>query len=271
MIMRTRLNQLVIGIKGAGEMASGVAWRLYMANLRKIFMLEIPEPVAVRRKVAFCEAVYDGHQTVEGVEAVKVTATEDLKRAWCAGRISVVVDPKGKLLQKQRPDVLIDAVLAKKNVGTTITDAPLVIGLGPGFAAGKDVHLVIETNRGHNLGRIITTGSAEPDTGVPGAIGGHTETRVLRAPVGGSFYARRAIGDLVERGEIVGSVAGEDVQVQIDGVLRGLIRSPRQVVRGLKLGDIDPRGNQRYCDTISDKARAIAGSVLEAILRVYNT
>jgi xanthine dehydrogenase accessory factor len=149
-------------------------------------------------------------------------------------------------------------------------EAPLVIGLGPGFAAGQDVHMLVETNRGHHLGRIITTGSAEPNTGIPGPIGGYTEERVLRAPCDGEFKAKASIGDQVKKGERIGTVEAEVVRARIDGVLRGLIRTASPVHRGLKIGDIDPRGDVNYCHTISDKARAISGSVLEAILRVYN-
>jgi xanthine dehydrogenase accessory factor len=265
-----KLNNLSVVIKGAGEMASAVAWRIYMSNIRRILMLEIDSPLAVRRKVAFCEAVQDGRQTVEGVEAIKVDDYDGAQRSWSQGKIAVAVDPEWRMLDRARPDVVVDAILAKKNLGTRMDEAPLVIGLGPGFTAGIDAHLVIETNRGHNLGRIITHGSAEPNTGIPGTIGGLTEQRVLRAPCSGEFYARRSIGHRIKKGDAIGTVAGEAVVAKIDGILRGLIRTASVVQRGLKIGDIDPRGNVDYCNTISDKARAIAGSVLEAILRIYN-
>jgi xanthine dehydrogenase accessory factor len=266
----TSLNQLIIGIKGAGEMASAVAWWLFCANIQKIFMMEVEHPLAVRRAVSFCEVVYEGSQKVEDVEAVKVSDPEGIREAWENHKIAVIVDPQWRSLQKLRPDVTVDAILAKKNLGTNLAEAPLVVGLGPGFGAGKDVHLVIETNRGHNLGRIITTGSAEPNTGIPGSIGGHDVKRVLRAPVKGVFTALRSIGDLVKSGEVIGSVKNLAIPAEIDGTLRGLIRSGTNVTAGLKLGDIDPRGKKEFCYTISDKARAIAGSVLEAILRIYN-
>ncbi len=264
------LNQLTIGIKGAGEMASAVAWRLFCANIQKIFMMEVERPLAVRRAVSFCEVVYEGSQKVEDVEAVKVSNLEGIREAWENHKIAVIVDPQWRSLQKLRPDVTVDAILAKKNLGTNLAEAPLVVGLGPGFSAGKDVHMVIETNRGHNLGRIITTGSAESNTGIPGSIGGHDVKRVLRAPVKGVFTALRSIGDLVKSGEVIGSVENLAIPAEIDGILRGLIRSETNVTAGLKLGDIDPRGKREFCYTISDKARAIAGSVLEAILRIYN-
>ncbi len=265
-----KLGNLIIVIKGAGEMATAVAWRLYMANLRRIVMLEIADPLAVRRAVSFCEAVHDGQKEVEAVKAVRIQNPDGIKQCWSQEAIAVAVDPDWQMLAALQPDVLVDAILAKKNLGTHLRDAPLVIGLGPGFCAGKDVHLAIETKRGHNLGRIITSGEAEANTGIPGAIGGVTEARVLRAPAAGEFRPRRDIGDLVKKNEIVGYVGEEAVRAQINGVLRGVIRPGSRVSPGLKIGDIDPRGEQRYCYTISDKARAISGSVLEAIMRFFN-
>jgi xanthine dehydrogenase accessory factor len=255
------LQELRIAIKGAGEMASAVAWRLYMANLRWIVMMETAMPLAVRREVAFCEAIYAASKSVEGVEAVKVSGVEQLPAVWDRGKIAVIVDPHGETLRKIRPDVLVDAVLAKRNLGTRLNHAALVIGLGPGFVAGVDAHVVIETRRGHDLGRILTVGSAEPNTGIPEPIDGIAAERVLRAPEEGVFLSSGRIGDRVEKGAVVG---------RIGGVLRGLIHPGTWVTRGLKIGDIDPRGNVTNCFTISDKARAIAGSVLEAVLRTYN-
>lgn len=264
------LRELTIVIKGAGEMASAVAWRLYMANFKKILMLETANPLAVRREVSFCEALHDGSQSVEGVNAIAAASIEAIHTAWEQGRIAVAADPQWRLLEQVRPQVVVDAILAKKNLGTWMMDAELVIGLGPGFNAANDVHMVIETNRGHDLGRIITAGSAEANTGVPGAIAGFTEERVLRAPAGGKFKTTRSIGDFVVADEIIGTVAGQTVSSRINGVLRGLIRSETTVTRGLKIGDVDPRGQKQYCYTISEKARAIGGSVLEAVLRVFN-
>jgi xanthine dehydrogenase accessory factor len=266
----TNLGELTIVIKGAGEMASAVAWRLYMANFKKILMLDVATPLAVRRKVSFCEALHDGSQTVEGVKAIMAGAIGGIHTAWAQGRIAVAADPKWLLPQQVRPKVVVDAILAKKNLGTRMKDAELVIGLGPGFTAGQDVHMVIETNRGHDLGRILTAGSAQANTGVPGAIAGLTEERVLRAPVAGLFETTRSIGDLIMTGDIIGTVAGQEISSRIEGVLRGLIRSETKVTRGLKIGDVDPRGQKQSCHTISEKARAIGGSVLEAVLRVYN-
>jgi xanthine dehydrogenase accessory factor len=263
------LQEIIVAIKGAGEMASGVAWRLYMANIRRIYMMEVAQPLAVRRLVSFCEAVYDKTQTVEAVTAALVADKAAIHKAWADDRIAVIVDPEWSTLERIRPDVVVDAILAKGNLGTSVAEAPLVIGLGPGFRAGRDAHMVIETNRGHNLGRVITSGSAEPNTGVPGSIGGYTRQRVLRGPADGNFRSKTAIGDLVKKGDVVGHVDRSEVRAEIDGVIRGLIRSGTQVGTGMKIGDIDPRGDTRYCPTISEKARAIGGSVLEAVLRAY--
>jgi xanthine dehydrogenase accessory factor len=266
----TKLRDLIIAVKGAGEMGSAVAWRLFMANFKNIVMLEAEHPLAVRREVSFCEAVHDGQKQVEDVTALPAADSAEIKKHWGKNNIAVIVDPGWQTINSIRPHVVIDAILAKRNLGTRINEAALVIGLGPGFNAGDDVHLVIETNRGHNLGRIITAGAAEANTGIPGQIGGFTGARVLRAPAAGRFQPVLKIGDLVDKDQRIGSVGGNDVRAGIDGVLRGLIRPGIEVAEGLKIGDIDPRGEAGYCYTISDKARAIGGSVLEAIMRVYN-
>jgi xanthine dehydrogenase accessory factor len=251
-------------------MASGVAWRLWQANIRHIFMLEVPQPLAVRREVSFCEALYGGKKEVDGVIAVRTEGKEEIQRAWAQGKIAVLVDPRWETIGALTPQVVIDAILAKKNLGTTMQEAPLVIGLGPGFSAGKDVHVIIETNRGHNLGRLIVSGAAEANTGIPGEIGGYAAERVLRAPRGGIFRTKRQIGELVRRGDIVGDVAGEELRAGIDGMIRGLLKEGTETPHGMKLGDIDPRGKREYCFTVSDKALAIGGAALEAILRMYN-
>ncbi|WP_245695008.1 selenium-dependent molybdenum cofactor biosynthesis protein YqeB [Desulforhopalus singaporensis] len=265
------LSGFTIAFKGAGEMASGVAVRLQRAGFRRIVMLELDAPVAVRRHVSFCEAVYDGSCMVEDIAGVVADSPESMEKAWGNGQVAVVVDPGWELLGKVGPDVVIDATLAKKNLGTTVDEAPLVVGLGPGFTAPIDVHRVIETNRGHDLGRIIAKGSAEPNTGIPGNIGGYTVERVLRAPADGKFSSLCTIGDQVKRGEGIGEVDGTIVVAPIDGVLRGLIRSGTAVKSGLKIGDIDPRGKVEYCRTVSEKSRAIGGAVLEAILSYFAT
>ena len=257
-------------VKGAGEMASAVAWRLYMANMRRICMLDLDNPLCVRRQVSFCTALESGSAIVEGVEGVQAHGWGGIEAAWAAWKIAIVRTTDWERMEARVPDVLIDAILAKRNLGSRKDQAGLVIALGPGFEAGKDCHLVIETNRGHNLGRIIASGNAEPNTHVPGDISGHTTARVLRAQAAGVFETTRNIGDRVSKNDVVGHVAGEPVTARLDGMLRGLIRPGTAVPAGLKLGDIDPRGNREYSDTISDKGRAIAGAVLEGVMRYLN-
>ncbi|MDR3554337.1 MAG: selenium-dependent molybdenum cofactor biosynthesis protein YqeB [Syntrophobacteraceae bacterium] len=264
--MEKPFADLVIVIKGAGEMSSGVATRLFHANLRRIVMLETPTPLAIRRFVSFSEAVHEKTMRVEGIEAVKVSDKREILDAWEAGKIPVRVDPHWESIGELEPEVVIDAILAKRNLGTSLWEASLVIALGPGFSAGKDCHVIVETNPGHNLGRLIYQGRAEKATGIPGDIGGFTRERILRSPSHGLFISEKRIGDPVRSGEPIGRVGGEQVFAPIDGVLRGLIRSGFPVKPGLKIGDIDPRGTGEYCHTISDSARALGGSVLEAIL-----
>ncbi len=257
-------------VKGAGEMGSAIAWRLYMANMRHICMLDLDHPLCVRRQVSFCTALESGAVAVEGVRAVAARDWNEIEAAWKTQTVAVLRITDWGRIDGLAPDVVVDAILAKRNLGTSKDEAPLVIALGPGFTAGADCHLVIETNRGHDLGRIIVCGSAEPNTGIPGDIAGHTDERVLRAPAGGTFQSRHAIGDLVRKNDIVGQVAGQPVIARLDGMLRGLIRSGTAVTTGLKLGDIDPRAKRGHCHTISDKARAIAGAVLEGVMRYCN-
>lgn len=267
--MNTVQEILIVLIKGGGEMASGVAHRLSRCHF-KVCMTEISHPQAVRREVSFCEAVYDGEKSVEGLTAKLVDSYEQIPDVWDTGSIPIIVDPEAKVSDFLKPTVLVDAILAKKNVGTKITDAPLVIGLGPGFHASRDVHLVVETNRGHNLGRIISEGAAEENTGIPGVIAGFSRERVLRAPADGTLETVRQIGDPVQAGDAVGSVEGLQVQAEIQGVIRGLLRDGTRVWKGMKIGDIDPRGIKEHCYTISDKARAVGGGVLEGILSHLN-
>ncbi len=257
-------------IKGAGEMASAVAHRLHMANMKRICMIDLENPLAVRRTVSFCPALESGQTMVEGVAARSGASMTELDAIWAQGHIGVVLADRWHQAPFFFPDVLIDAILAKRNLGTEISQAGQVIALGPGFFAGRDAHLVIETNRGHDLGRIIENGSAAPNTGIPGSIAGFAAERVLRAPVDGVFDATKEIGDKVRKGEIVGRIGAVEVSAPLDGVVRGLIRGNTLVSAGLKIGDIDPRGDASYCHTISDKARAIAGAVLEAVLRHAN-
>ena len=264
------IDKVIVLIRGAGEMASGVAHRLHRSHF-KVCMLEISHPLAVRREVSFCEAIYEGEKEVEGVGAKLISTAKEVQSVWEEGKIPLLIDPDGKKTRNfLGPDVVIDAIMAKKNLGTQTNDAPLVIGLGPGFAAGKDVHIVVETNRGHDLGRLILKGTAEPDTGLPGNIGGYTSERVLRTMKKGIFHPQKSIGDRVSKGTVVAVVDDFPVIAKISGMVRGLIREGVQVRKGMKVGDIDPRGKRESCFTISDKARAIGGGVLEAILYWFN-
>ena len=265
------LKELTILIRGAGEMASGVAHRLWRCRF-KLLLTEIPTPLAVRRAVSFCEAVHDGTKTVEGATAQRVESLEEAGEAWRRDLIPVLVDPEMSCLAELRPQVLVEASLHKRNdFGLRADLTPLVIALGPGFRAPAEADYVIETNRGHNLARVIEEGPAEPDTGQPGSIEGLTWQRVLRAPAEGVFRAEHTIGDLVEKGQAVAQVAGSPVLAGTGGMIRGLIRPGTLVREGLKVGDVDPRGKRALPANISEKARALSGSVLECILRTFNT
>jgi xanthine dehydrogenase accessory factor len=257
----------LVVIKGAGDLASGVAARLYRCRF-PVIMTELPNPLMVRRTVAFGEAVYENEVTVEGIRACRVDDIGAARRVLAQGAIPVLVDPEARCVAGLAPTVLVDAIMAKHNTGTALTDAPIVIGLGPGFTAGVDCHAVIETNRGHCLGRAIYEGGAEPDTGHPGSVGGKTKQRILRASVSGTVEGLIAIGQPVTKGQVVARVQGRPVRAGTAGVLRGLVRSGTQVSRGTKIGDVDPRADPAHCYLISEKALAIAGGVLEAILHL---
>ena len=254
-------------IRGAGDLASGIALRLWRSGI-EVVMTDLPRPTAIRRTVSFSEAIVHGETTVEDVTA-RLAANADEARALLAqGIVPVLADPDCACRADLHPDALVDAILAKRNLGTRRTDAPIVIGVGPGFTAGVDCHAVIETMRGHTLGRVIYTGSALPNTNIPGLIGGFAGERVLRAPADGEFRSARQIGDLVKAGDVAGYVAGEPMACTIDGVLRGLIADGVLVHKGMKSGDVDPRGDVDNCYTASDKALAVGGGVLEALLHL---
>lgn len=265
------LNKLRIVIRGAGDLATGVALRFVRSGFTRLVMLERENPMAVRRMVSFSEAVRLGRHTVEGVTAELVQGVADVGRVLSNGNVPILVDPLAASLELLRPDVLVDAVMAKRNLGTSMRDAPLVIGLGPGFTAGSDCHRVIETHRGSGLGRVIAIGAALPNTGIPGMVMGYTTERVLRAPVDGIFETCLDVGHVVQAGDTVGVVAGRPVVSSISGVLRGILPNLSPVSAGLKLGDVDPRGDEVACDLISDKALAIGGGVLEAVLERFNS
>ena len=255
-------------VKGGGDLGTGVAWRLHRCGFR-VLVTETAQPTVIRRAVAFASAVYEGTITVDGITARRVENDEEMRAAWEAGEVPVIVDPEGESIRRLRPDVVVDAIIAKRNIGTRITDAPIVIALGPGFTAGVDCHAVIETNRGHNLGKVILEGTAEPNTGVPGVVGGESARRVLRAPAAGTFRGVRAIGDRVQEGEVVAYVDDVPVRSQLNGVVRGLLHDGLPVHKGMKVGDVDPRGIVSHCFTISEKALAIGGGVVEAILYLW--
>ena len=263
-------NTLIL-LRGGGDLATGVAYRLHHAGF-PVVVTELPNPLVVRRRVALATAALEGEITVESLRAVRV---ETLDEAWtlaATGVIPVLVAPdislllNSSLVTRHSSFVIVDARMAKRNIDTRITDAPLVIALGPGFTAGVDCHAVIETNRGHRLGRVIWRGAAEPNTGTPGLVAGKGRERVLRAPVAGVASWRVEIGDRVREGYPLGDVAGQPVAAPFDGVVRGLIAPGTVVPVGLKIGDIDPRDDISAAFTISEKALAIGGGVLEAIL-----
>ena len=253
-------------IKGAGDLATGIAARLHACGY-KIVMTEIAVPLTVRRSVAFSRAVYEGEAQVEDVRAVLVRDLKGAEKVLEEGRIAVIVDETASIREAYQPEVVIDAVMAKRNIGTCITDAPLVIGIGPGFTAGEDCHFVIETKRGHDLGRVIAKGCAIPDTGVPGEIGGYASERLIRAQADGIMEPCATIGDVVEKGQKVAETGSAAVYAEMTGIVRGMLQPGVRVTKGLKIGDIDARQCREYCETISDKARSIGGGVLEAVTR----
>ena len=255
----------LIVVRGAGDIATGVIHRLVRSGF-PVIATETASPTVIRRTVAFAEVVSEGECTVEGITARRVDEAQEALRLSYEGIVPVVVDSEAQVVRQLKPFAFVDAILAKRNVGTRREDAEVVIGLGPGFVAGEDVDVVIETNRGHELARVILEGSATPNTGVPGNVGGHSAERVLRAPRDGVFRTVRQIADQVKAGETVAEVEGRPVVTAIDGVLRGLLRDGLKVTEGFKVGDVDPRCRREHCFTISDKARAIGGGVLEALL-----
>ncbi|MBR9946865.1 EF2563 family selenium-dependent molybdenum hydroxylase system protein [Clostridiaceae bacterium Marseille-Q4145] len=277
-------KKILIICRGGGDLATGIVHRLFRAGF-PVLVLETDSPAAIRRQVSFSEAVYDGTATVEGVTAERIASADraSVNHVLEEGRVPLLVDPEGSSIPLLKPDIVVDAIIAKKNLGTAKEMAPLVIGVGPGFTAGEDVDLVVESMRGHNLARIFTTGSALPNTGIPGNIGGFTKERVLHAEAAGYMKNIRQIGDIVEKGKEIariyekmtedGTFSGSYVSVEasISGMIRGLIREGYHFQKGFKIADIDPRESElANCFTISDKARSIGGSVLEAVCGYVN-
>lgn len=277
-------KKILIICRGGGDLATGIVHRLFRAGF-PVLVLETDSPAAIRRQVSFSEAVYDGTATVEDVTAERIASADraSVNHVLEEGRVPLLVDPEGSSIPLLKPDIVVDAIIAKKNMGTAKEMAPLVIGVGPGFTAGEDVDLVVESMRGHNLARIFMTGSALPNTGIPGNIGGFTKERVLHAEAAGYMKNIRQIGDIVEKGEEIariyekmtenGTFSGSYVSVEasISGMIRGLIREGYHFQKGFKIADIDPRESElANCFTISDKARSIGGSVLEAVCGYVN-
>ena len=261
-------HQLVV-IRGAGDIASGVALRLYHAGF-KVIMLEVEKPTVIRCTVAFAQAVFDGEMTVEGVTARLATSSAEAMKLTERGFIPVMVDPTCSLLDELKPLCVVDAILAKQNLGTRADMAPVTIALGPGFTAGKDCHAVIETNRGHWLGQVIYSGCAQENTGVPGNIMGHTTRRVIRAPAAGIMRSNVKLGDLVKEGDVIAWIGEHEIKAPLTGMVRGLLNDGLAVVGGFKIGDIDPRGETADFTSVSDKARAIGGGVLEALMMLMH-
>ena len=261
-------NGLIV-IRGAGDLATGVAVRLFKAGYR-VVMLDIEKPTVIRRTVAFAEAFYEGEMIVEGVKGILVHSPDEAKQAVKKGVIPLLADPECSSLSILKPQVLVDAIIAKKNLGTDRTMAPFTVALGPGFAAGVDADAVIETKRGHFLGSVLTSGSAIPNSGIPGIIAGYGKERVIHSAVSGTFREASSIGDIVKAGDIIAYIDDTPVRASIDGKLRGLLHSGLLVPSGFKIADIDPRGSEADHTSISDKARAIGGGVLEAVDGYFN-
>ncbi|MDF2610957.1 MAG: hypothetical protein K0R92_2431 [Lachnospiraceae bacterium] len=265
--MKKHMENLVI-VRGGGDIASGTIHKLYRSGF-SVIILEIAAPTAIRRRVAFSEAMYDGMAEVEGVLCQKANSLEDIEGLFLERRIPIIQDETCEILKQVKPIALVDAILAKKNLGTKIDMAPITIALGPGFEAGLDANAVIETQRGHDLGRIIWKGFAQKNTGVPGVIGGYGKERVIHSQTAGGIQNICKISDEVTKGQVIATIGEVIVKATIDGILRGIIRDNYPVEQGLKIADIDPRMDEKKnCFTISDKARCIAGSVLEAILQL---
>lgn len=257
----------MIIVRGGGDLATGTIYKLHQCGYA-VLVLETARPSAIRRRVSFCEAVYDGISMVEGTVCRRTQTKEQCIKAWENREIPLMTDPDGALIYELHPDAVIDAILAKKNLGTKKDMAPLTIALGPGFCAGTDVDYVIETKRGHQLGRVIGQGSALPNSGVPGMIGGYGAQRVIHAPASGTIRVLEDIGSIVKKGQLLARIGDTAVSATIDGMLRGIIRDGYAVETGLKIADIDPRlTEQENCTTISDKARCIAGGVLEVLVK----
>ena len=256
-------NNLII-IRGAGDLATAVAIRLHNSGFR-VVCLEVAKPTVIRRTVSFAQAVFEGQACVEGVHA-RLVSIDDIDKTFSEDVVPVLIDPAGDAIRILHPAVLIDAIIAKRNLGTSRDMAPFTVALGPGFVAGEDVDCVVETARGHNLARLIYSGSAAPNTGIPGNIEGFTSERVIHSPCSGTFRSVKKIGDIVAKGDVIAEIDGMPVFATIDGMIRGLLHDGLDVPEHFKIADIDPRGSRADYLTCSDKARALGGAVLEAVM-----
>lgn len=263
--MDQTFKDILVAVRGGGDLASGVVYRLYQAGF-SVVILELATPVFVRRAVAYGDAVYSGSTTVDGITARRTTQTADVQALLAQGIVPVVVDAEGALIQAMQPLVVVDARMAKQPLDTQLTDAPLVVALGPSFETGVHCHAVVETKRGHFLGRVYWNGQAAADTGQPGSVAGFTAQRVLRAPVAGHVQPHKTIGDVLAAGDMIAEVDGGAVLAPLAGILRGLVHPAAYMSSGAKIGDVDPRATREHCFTISDKALAVGGGVLEAVL-----
>ena len=255
----------IVIVRGGGDVATGAAARLHRAGFA-VVVTEIEMPLAVRRLVAFAEAIYAGETSVEEIQARRVDDVEGVKRALSGGVVPVIVDPTAEIRQALKPLALIDGRMVKRPSDLPLEAAPMIIGLGPGLTAGVDCHAVVETNRGHHMGRVFWEGSAQDDTGIPEKVAGHDVDRVLRAPASGRFKGMQSLASVVAKGTAVGKVGGVPVHASFTGALRGLLHSGLHVEIGAKVGDLDPRCDPMYCYQISDKSLAVGGGVLEALL-----
>jgi len=268
--MKFNTYEKIVIVRGGGDVASGTIQKLYRSGF-SVLILEVEAPTSIRREAAFSEAIYEGQFIVEGIKAKHIENIDEIENCWTEKIIPIMIDPKGELIYKLKPFAVIDAILAKYNLGTNRSMAPITIALGPGFIAGYDVDVVIETMRGHNLGRLIFNGEAQKNTGVPGEINGFSKERVIYSPEHGIIENTKEIGDIICNGDIIAYVNNIEVKASMDGVLRGIIRNRSKVKKETKIGDIDPRISEKTnCYTISEKARNIAGGVLEAILYIQN-
>lgn len=258
---------MIAVVRGGGDLATGIIYRLWKVGF-SVLCLEVEKPLVIRRTVSAAQAVFDGCYSIEDMQVKHIQTIDEFTKNQNCKDPCILIDPEGNSISELEPEIVVDAIMAKKNIGTHIKMADIVIGVGPGFCAGKDVHAVVETKRGHYLGRVIYDGSAQPNSGVPGIVMGYGRERVIYANSEGRFEPEKEIGDYVNSGDIIGSIGKEKLQAPIAGVIRGLIHDSIYITNGLKMADIDPRGEKNHCFTISDKALSVAGGVLEAVFHL---